>query len=85
MQVFAVRELVDQMTKEPKLTINVINPGLAKTALTRHATGGIKWAIGLLKFLMARTAEEASRTLVHAALAGPETNGQYISNCDPSR
>ncbi|KAI9687999.1 MAG: hypothetical protein M1820_010339, partial [Bogoriella megaspora] len=30
--------------------------------------------------LMGRSAEEGSRTLVHGAVAGPETQGQYVSD-----
>lgn len=31
--------------------------------------------------LMARTTEEGSRTLVHAATRGPETHGKYLNDC----
>ena len=31
--------------------------------------------------LSARSTEVGSRTLVHAASAGPETHGQYLSEC----
>ena len=31
--------------------------------------------------IFARTTEQASRTLVHAASQGPESHGQYMSNC----
>jgi len=36
----------------------------------------------ILKFIMgARTTEVGSRTLVHATHAGPESHGQYLTNC----
>jgi retinol dehydrogenase-12 len=36
----------------------------------------------VLYFVMnARTAEQGSRTLVHAAGAGSETHGEYLSDC----
>lgn len=31
--------------------------------------------------IFARTTEQGSRTLVHAASAGAESHGQYMSNC----
>jgi len=32
--------------------------------------------------LLAWTAEEGSRTLVHATIAGPQSHGIYINGCD---
>lgn len=34
--------------------------------------------------IFARSTEQGSRTLVHAASAGAETHGQYMSNCKVS-
>jgi len=34
-----------------------------------------------MKFLLARTTEYGSRTLVHAGCAGAETHGHYLSDC----
>lgn len=34
-----------------------------------------------MKFFLARTAEVGARTLVHAALAGKESHGMYLSDC----
>ena len=38
-------------------------------------------ALIILRAIFARTTEQGSRTLVHAASQGPETHGQYLSNC----
>lgn len=41
-----------------------------------------------MKLFLARTAEQGSRNLLHAALGGADTHGQYISDCgiaQPSR
>ena len=82
LQVFAFRELAARLaTEKPTIVINQISPGLAKTGLTRHATGGIKILMSLFHAVFARTAEEGSRTLVHAATCGPESQGRYFSNC----
>lgn len=46
--------------------------------------GGLIWlANKLLKLLLARTVEVGSRTLVHAALAGDqsEMQGRYLNRC----
>jgi hypothetical protein len=38
-------------------------------------------AIDTMKRLLARTTEVGSRTLVHAALQGPDTHGAYLHDC----
>lgn len=35
----------------------------------------------ITRAIFARTTEQGGRTLVHAASQGPETHGQYLSNC----
>lgn len=35
----------------------------------------------IVQFLLARTTEAGSRTLVHAASQGVESHGQYLSDC----
>jgi hypothetical protein len=35
----------------------------------------------IIQPIFARTTEQGSRTLVHAASQGAETHGQYLSNC----
>ncbi|PMD44397.1 short-chain dehydrogenase/reductase-like protein [Hyaloscypha variabilis F] len=83
MQIFAVREIAARMTKENiKVALNVINPGLAKTELARHATGVSKIGMMVAHALLARTAEEASKTLVYAASVGMESHGLYFTNSD---
>jgi len=59
----------------------MLNPGLCQSSLSRNAKGIVWFRIALLKTLLARTTEQGSRTLVHAALQGPETHGLYISDC----
>lgn len=79
LEVLFVRELAAH-TKESKnsgIIINLITPGLCHSELSREA--GI--FLTILKFFLARTAEHGSRSLVNAAEGGPETHGQYLSNC----
>ena len=86
MQIFAVREISLKTTENnSKVVLNIINPGLAKTELTRHATGVGKIAMAVMKVILARTAEEASRSLVYGVSVGQESHGLYFTNCDVTR
>ena len=86
LQLLAVREVATRMGKKPKVVLNTINPGLAKTKLARNARGFLKWQMIIAKALLARSAEGGSRMLVHAVTdAGPESHGLYFSNCDIQR
>lgn len=35
----------------------------------------------IIKAILARSTEKGSRTLVHAASAGPESHGHYLHDC----
>jgi retinol dehydrogenase 12 len=59
------------------VVVNCVNPGWCKTELFRTHDGGLGGRIGLR--LIGRTAEEGSRSLVHAATAGKESHGKYLS------
>ena len=37
--------------------------------------------VGAIFAMIGRTAEAGSRTLVHSVTAGPESHGQYLSEC----
>jgi retinol dehydrogenase 12 len=57
-----------------------VNPGLCKTELSRESKS---WTFSLMIALLARTAEQGSRTLTHAAIGtdGENFKGEYLSNC----
>ncbi|KAI0556266.1 NAD(P)-binding protein [Xylaria curta] len=79
--IYAVREFAERSSssgKEPTI-INTPNPSFCKSSLAKESQGtaGFK----LFESAMARSTEEGSRALVHGVLAGPETNGQYLTNC----
>jgi retinol dehydrogenase-12 len=63
-----------------EVIVNWVNPGWCASELDRH-----KKAPPLIQRLafsiMGRTAEEGSRTLVHAIVAGKQTHGCYLSEC----
>lgn len=78
LEVFACREIC--ATNAPQgypVIINFVNPGLCYSGLTRE----VSIVATLMKFLLARTTEVGSRTLVHAAAAGDQTHGKYLSEC----
>ena len=82
LQLFAVREIAaTTANKKPFVVVNTVNPGLCETDLIRNLTGGVLFAMKMMRALLARTAEEGSRNLVHASIAGPESNGVYLENC----
>lgn len=60
-----------------------VNPGWCQTELFRTHQGGVGARLGL--WMIGRTAEEGSRTLVHAAaVPGEEVehfHGKYLSEC----
>jgi NAD(P)-dependent dehydrogenase (short-subunit alcohol dehydrogenase family) len=62
---------------KPLVVVNNVAPGFCKTGLFRN--GGFAMTMGAK--VMARSARLGARTLVHAAVAGKETHGQHLSEC----
>jgi hypothetical protein len=58
-----------------------VAPGLCSTGLDRHRKIGFRIFVNVLRLLMGRTAEMGSRTLLHGAVAGPESHGQWLTSC----
>ena len=78
MEVFCVRELASKRTADqPAITINMVNPGLCESELSREGNARIK----IMKFFLARSTEKGSRTLVNGTVSGPETHGEYLNMC----
>ncbi|KAL6717344.1 hypothetical protein ACLMJK_005259 [Lecanora helva] len=80
----AIRDLVARNDKSAKnkssrVIINDVNPGWCKTNLFRHDDPGFAKQMALRT--MVRTGEMGARTLTHAASAGRETHGKYLSEC----
>ncbi|RMJ15277.1 hypothetical protein CDV36_005089 [Fusarium kuroshium] len=83
LQIYATRHLASLFPlSETGVVINVLNPGLCKTELNRNARGFMKYQILLLRLFIGRTPEQGSRTLLHAAVAGTESHGKYVSDCE---
>lgn len=64
----------------PHVTITLVNPGLCKTNLQGDAAGAMKVMMAITQFLIARSTEKGSRTLVAGVTAGPESNGEFMSD-----
>lgn len=81
LEVFYTRELATRTKKndKPEVIINYLNPGLCHSSLVRG--DDLLFIFSVLKFIIARSTEHGSRSLVHAAGAGSESHGQYLSNC----
>ncbi|KAK5123280.1 hypothetical protein LTR85_002710 [Meristemomyces frigidus] len=78
LEVFGVRAFAERYPSSSfSVTVNTVNPGLCHSELSRE--GG--WTYVVLKALLARSTEYGSRTLLHAATQGPESHGQYLSDC----
>ena len=78
LDVLCTRAMADRKSAQTiPVTINTVNPGLCHSELARE--GG--WIYIVMKFLLARTTEEGARNFVYSGIAGPETHGQYISEC----
>jgi retinol dehydrogenase-12 len=63
------------------VTLNVLNPGLCHSDLRRETPGVVAYGLTIFKFLLARSTEVGSRTLIHAAVMGEKTHGKYLSEC----
>jgi len=84
MQLLCARELSAKLiesSKEGHIIVSTVNPGFVATKIMRNATGGfLIWGTAL-KYAISRNCEVGSRTLVHAAEGGEETNGKYLNDC----
>ena len=75
--VYVTRELDARMKASKKTTviINTPNPSYCKSGLLREVEKSAP------PTFLARTQEMGSRAFVHGLLAGPESSGQYLTNC----
>jgi len=81
--VFFVRAFADHLVPRHVVAVDCVNPGLCHSQLMSEAPAPVKAILGILKALIARSTEKGSRTLVHAALSGSqsEVNGKYLNKC----
>jgi retinol dehydrogenase 12 len=65
---------------EEQVIVNCVNPGWCASEIARNKPSPA-FMQNLMFALIGRTTEQGSRTLVHGIFAGPESNGQYLSEC----
>jgi NAD(P)-dependent dehydrogenase (short-subunit alcohol dehydrogenase family) len=75
LEVLVIRQMAPQL-EGSGVILNMLNPGLCHSELARE--GGP--FLAFMKFLLARTTEVGSRTLVAAAVAGSESHGKYMTD-----
>ncbi|PON21384.1 short-chain dehydrogenase [Trichoderma gamsii] len=79
----ATRELAALVpVSESGVVINVVDPGMCKTNLTRNVSFFDRIKGWLAKAAMGRTAEMGSRTLIHGIAASEESHGKYLTACE---
>jgi hypothetical protein len=84
LQLYAVRELATRFPpSKTGVVITVMCPGLCGTELARseNSTFMMRFIVRGANMAIGRTAEEGSRTILHAAHVGPDGHGKYISDC----
>jgi NAD(P)-dependent dehydrogenase (short-subunit alcohol dehydrogenase family) len=85
MEILAVREIAKLLpVARGGVIINSINPGLCVTNLGRNAPQELKDRLKEMWAQSGRTAECGSRTLLAAAVGGPDSHGSYMDDCVPS-
>ncbi|KAL4779550.1 hypothetical protein BJX76DRAFT_340375 [Aspergillus varians] len=63
---------------DPRVVVNCLTPGFCKSdLLTREKA---PWMLKVVQSLIARTVEEGSKTLLHAATQGGESHGVWFEN-----
>lgn len=77
--IFLVRELAQHHSVPPVIT--AVNPGLCYSDLMRNAEGITPYFVSGLRWLVARSTEVGSRTLVASACAGSASHGKYMADC----
>lgn len=82
-ELYAIRQLASlKPVSETGVVINYVNPGLCRTGLSRNASFPARTMIVTLGMLLGRTPEMGSRTHLHGAVAGKESHGKYLSECE---
>jgi NAD(P)-dependent dehydrogenase (short-subunit alcohol dehydrogenase family) len=81
---FATRHLARELLPVEKtgVIINLVCPGLCVTKLGRNLSEERMARLRELHVKYGRTAEDGSRTLLHAAVAGVESHGKLLHSCE---
>ena len=73
----------EKHTSTPPVIVTVVNPGFTHSSIGRDASGFLEWVYSCAEAVFARSATEASRTILHAALytesgAGAGAGGEEV-------
>ena len=80
--VLCMRQLAGKIAStDPKVVVNALTPGYCVTGLVKEVKGFWGWQLYVMTHSLARSAEQGSRTLVHAATLGWEGHGKYLNDC----
>lgn len=74
-----IRQAEPDAEEKYPVVLNILNPGLCHSSFFRDNES---FGISLMNWTMARSTEKGARTIVHAASAGSETWGEYLSDAD---
>ncbi|KAI0893526.1 short-chain dehydrogenase/reductase-like protein [Annulohypoxylon nitens] len=83
------RAIADRMRspgKELSVVLNMVDPGYCQSDLLRERPYPFPMnsILGVLYYVLARSAEMGSRTYIAAAKSGLESHGLYLEDCVPS-
>jgi hypothetical protein len=79
---YAVRALADAFPfNKTSVVINMVAPGICSTGLAKDARILVRAMQGMIRALLARTAEEGSRTILHAVVEDEMSHGKHLSGC----
>lgn len=82
-EIFVVRELAKLLpVSETGVVLNLVNPGLCKTELSRNAPPEFQKHLADMHAKFGRTAEVGSRTLLHGVVGGNNSHGSYLNDCE---
>ncbi|KAI0861708.1 short-chain dehydrogenase/reductase-like protein [Xylaria cubensis] len=82
----AVSDRMRASNNQLAVVLNIVDPGYCQSELMRERPFPfpVNSIMGVLYWVLARTAEMGSRTYVAAASAGIESHGLYLEDCGPS-
>lgn len=83
MDILAVRHLATLLpVSRTRVIINAISPGVCVTELSRNAPPDFRKKLAIQHEQFGRTAEDGSRTLLHGTVAGKESHGCLLGDCE---
>lgn len=76
---YGVRELAQKLKRrKPLVIVNTPNPSFCVSGLVGHE---LSFGERVFEKLLARSTEMGARALVHGLSSGPESHGEYLTNC----